>query len=99
MKNTPNVLIVFYTRRGNTSKMAEAVAEGAKNQGADVKLMRIADDVPIDIVKKDDVWYQKHIELEKSILLQIRLPLLKKWENLTLSYLVHLQGLETWHTK
>ena len=66
MKDKPNVLIVFYTRRGNTAKMAEAVAEGARKQEVNVKLMRIADDVPIEIVKKDESWYQKHLELEKK---------------------------------
>ncbi|NIM25947.1 MAG: NAD(P)H:quinone oxidoreductase [Nitrosopumilaceae archaeon] len=66
MKSEPAVLIIFYTRRGNTAKMAEAVAQGAKQEGATIKLMRIADDVPIDIVKKDQIWFEKHQELEKQ---------------------------------
>ena len=66
MKVHPNVLIVFYTRRGNTAKMAEAVADGAKKEGANVKLMRIEDDVPIDIVKRDETWYKIHQELQEQ---------------------------------
>lgn len=35
----PKILILYYSRTGNTQKMAEAVAEGAKGiQGVDVKL-------------------------------------------------------------
>lgn len=66
MKDNPNVLIVFYTRHGNTAKMAEAVAQGARKENANVKLMRIADDVPIDIIRRDEAWHQKHQELEKK---------------------------------
>ena len=36
MKNNPEILIVIYTRRGNTAKMAEAIAEGAKESGGTV---------------------------------------------------------------
>lgn len=35
----PKVLVLFYSRTGNTEKMAQAVAEGARNvQGVDVEL-------------------------------------------------------------
>ena len=60
--------MIFYTRHGNTAKMAEAVAQGSRQENANVKLMRIADNVPTDIIRRDEVWYQKHQELEKNIL-------------------------------
>ena len=66
MKSNPDVLIVFYTRHGNTAKMAEAVAEGCRTEGANIKLMRIADDVPIEIIEKDPVWHEKHQKLEEK---------------------------------
>jgi NAD(P)H dehydrogenase (quinone) len=66
MKINPEILIVFYTRHGNTSKMAEAVAEGARKEGANIKLMRIADDVPIEVIQKDSMWLQKHQRLEEQ---------------------------------
>ena len=46
--------------------MAEAVADGAKNEGANIKLMRIADDVPIEVIQKDSMWLQKHQKLEEQ---------------------------------
>ena len=55
MKINPDVLVVFYTRHGNTAKMAEAIAEGSRKEGANIKLMRIKDDVPIEVIKKDPI--------------------------------------------
>lgn len=66
MKTNPEILIVFYTRRGNTAKMAEAIAEGAKESGGNVKFLRIADDIPMEIVEKDENWLQIHHDLEKK---------------------------------
>lgn len=66
MKINPEILIVFYTRHGNTAKMAEAIAEGSRKEGANTKLARIADDVPMEIIEKDSTWLQKHQELEEQ---------------------------------
>jgi len=43
------ILVVYYSRTGNTKKMAEAVAEGAKSAGGDVTL------APVDKVKAGDL--------------------------------------------
>lgn len=37
------VSIVYWTGTGNTEEMANAVSEGAKNAGADVELLNVAD--------------------------------------------------------
>ena len=67
------------------TKMAESVAEGARNQRANVKLMRIADDVPIENCKKKMMYGTKNIlNWKKRTPLQNPLQLLKKWENLML---------------
>jgi NAD(P)H dehydrogenase (quinone) len=51
-----NVLIVFYSRNGSTEKMAHAVAEGAKSEGADVRLRRARDIVGADVMAKAPGW-------------------------------------------
>ncbi|MFP4687394.1 MAG: flavodoxin family protein [bacterium] len=38
-----NVLVVYYTRTGHTEKMAQIVAEGASEEGAEVALKHIED--------------------------------------------------------
>jgi len=37
------ILVCYYSRTGNTEKMAELVAEGAESEGADVELKKVED--------------------------------------------------------
>jgi NAD(P)H dehydrogenase (quinone) len=52
----PNVLIVFYSRNGSTEKLALAVAEGARAKGAEVRIRRVRDFVPEEIIQKVPGW-------------------------------------------
>ncbi|HEY6392868.1 MAG TPA: NAD(P)H:quinone oxidoreductase [Bryobacteraceae bacterium] len=51
-----NVLIVFYSRNGSTEKMANAVAQGAKAAGAEVRLRRARDIVAPDVMAQAAGW-------------------------------------------
>ena len=47
------ILIVFYNRYGNTARMAEEIAYGAKElDGISVTPKRIADDIPMEVVSR-----------------------------------------------
>lgn len=47
------ILVVFYSMYGHTYRMAQAVAEGAKEvQGAEVELKRVPETVPQEILAK-----------------------------------------------
>mgnify|MGYP001588524493 FL=1 len=37
----PKILVVFYSMTGNTAKLAKAVADGAKEAGAEVRLRQV----------------------------------------------------------
>ena len=51
------ILILFYSRYGNTVKMAEEIAYGAKEMSnASVALRRIADDVPTEVISQNSEW-------------------------------------------
>ena len=51
------IMIVFNSRYGNTARMPEEIAYGAKElDGIAVTLKRIADDIPIEVVSKDPSW-------------------------------------------
>lgn len=51
------ILILFYSRYGNTVKMAEEIAYGAKElPNVSVTLRRIADDVPIEVISQNPDW-------------------------------------------
>jgi NAD(P)H dehydrogenase (quinone) len=59
-----NVLIVFYSRYGNTRALAEAIAEGARQVGdVDVRLRRAADLAPYDIIAQDQRWESARREM------------------------------------
>ena len=51
------ILILFYSRYGNTAKMAEEIAYGAKEvPHTGVSLRRIADDVPAEVISENPEW-------------------------------------------
>lgn len=47
------VLVVYYSRTGNTQAMADAVAEGARASGADVEVKRVDYATIYDLVQAD----------------------------------------------
>jgi NAD(P)H dehydrogenase (quinone) len=52
------VLVVFYSRNGSTEKLAQAVAEGAKEAGAEIRLRRARDIVGPDVMAKAPGWQE-----------------------------------------
>ena len=46
------VLVLYYSAYGHIEKMAEAVAEGAREAGAEVDIKRVPELVPEEIAKK-----------------------------------------------
>jgi NAD(P)H dehydrogenase (quinone) len=51
-----NILIAFYSRNGSTEALANAVADGARAEGAEVRLRRARDIVPAEIQQKVPGW-------------------------------------------
>lgn len=49
------VLVVYYTRSGATERMAELVAEGAKEAGAQVTLKKVQDVRPEELLDYDGI--------------------------------------------
>ena len=64
MSEQPKVLIAFYSRNGSTAALAEAVAEGARAAGADVKLRRVDDIVPEEIIAGVPGWKESRERLK-----------------------------------
>jgi len=48
----PKVLVLYYSAYGHIEKMAEAVAEGAREAGATVDIKRVPELVPEEVAKK-----------------------------------------------
>lgn len=51
-----NVLIAFYSRNGSTEALANAIAEGARSQGAEVRLRRAREVVGPEVMAKAPGW-------------------------------------------
>ena len=49
------ILVVYHSRTGNTAKMADAVASGAKSAGADVVLKKVSDATLEDMLGADGI--------------------------------------------
>ena len=53
----PKILILFYSRTGNTAALADAVAQGAKSvRFAEVDVRRIDDLAPASVIASDAEW-------------------------------------------
>lgn len=51
-----NALIAFYSRNGSTESLASAIAEGARSEGAEVRLRRAREVVSEEIMAKAPGW-------------------------------------------
>lgn len=54
-----NILVVFYSRDGSVEALAKAVAEGARESGAEVRLRRVPDIVPSAVMAKVPGWEER----------------------------------------
>src|SRR3954452_845764 len=53
-----NVLVVFYSRGGETERLAVSIAEGAVRAGARIKLRRAPDIAPEERIAADAAWQE-----------------------------------------
>jgi NAD(P)H dehydrogenase (quinone) len=53
-----NVLIAFYSRNGSTEALANAIAEGARSEGAEVRLRRAREIVGEQVMMKAPGWLE-----------------------------------------
>jgi NAD(P)H dehydrogenase (quinone) len=59
-----NILIAFYSRNGSTAALAQAVAEGAQSQGAEVRLRRVRDIVSPEVIASVPGWAESAARLD-----------------------------------
>jgi len=61
----PNIAVVHYSATGNTLKLATALAEGAREGGAAVRLLRVPELAPRHAIEKNPTWV-RHLDKEES---------------------------------
>lgn len=52
----PNIAVIFYSTYGTNHAVAETAAEAARKAGAEVRLLRVRETAPDDVVKGQDAW-------------------------------------------
>ena len=50
------IAVIFYSTYGTNHAMAEVAAEAARAAGAEVRLLRVAETAPEDVVASQDAW-------------------------------------------
>jgi NAD(P)H dehydrogenase (quinone) len=51
----PKVLVVYYSRSGNTKTMAELISQAVKEEGLEVETKEVEDTAPDDLLKADGI--------------------------------------------
>ena len=71
------VQVIFYSMYGHVWKLAEAIAEGARGAGADVRLLQVAETLPEAVLEKMGAVEAKkafaHVPLADPISLPTRM--------------------------
>jgi NAD(P)H dehydrogenase (quinone) len=52
------VAVIYYSATGNVHKLAQAVEEGAKGRGAEVRLRRVRELAPEGAIKSNPAWHE-----------------------------------------
>lgn len=70
--------IVFYSTYGTNHRMAELAADAAREAGAEVRLLRVAETAPQDVVAGQDAW---KAQLDKMSDIKVATPEDMEWAN------------------
>ncbi|HEY0970323.1 MAG TPA: NAD(P)H:quinone oxidoreductase [Gemmatimonadales bacterium] len=63
----PKVLVLFYSRTGNTARLADAVADGARSvRFTEVDVRRLEDLAADDVVAADEAWSEARERLRRG---------------------------------
>ncbi|KUN06002.1 NAD(P)H dehydrogenase [Streptomyces yokosukanensis] len=58
MSESVNVSIIYYSSTGNVHALAQAAMEGAEKAGAQVRLRKVVETVPQDVINTRQEWVQ-----------------------------------------
>jgi NAD(P)H dehydrogenase (quinone) len=70
--------VIFYTTYGTNHQMAEIAADAARSAGADVRLRRVRETVPDEVVNTQDAW---KAQAEKMKDIAVATPADMEWAN------------------
>ncbi|MDQ2700375.1 MAG: NAD(P)H:quinone oxidoreductase [Actinomycetota bacterium] len=59
--------VVYYSATGHVHKLAQAVAAGAEESGAEVRLRRVAELAPEEVIRSQDAWHEHAMETRETV--------------------------------
>ncbi len=62
-----NIAVIYYSSTGSVHALAEAVAEGAREAGADVRLRRVPELAPEEVIRGQNAWHEHHEATKHSV--------------------------------
>jgi NAD(P)H dehydrogenase (quinone) len=60
------IAVIYYSATGHVHKLADAVAKGAADGGAEVRLRRVAELAPEAVIRRQDAW-REHYEATRTV--------------------------------
>ena len=57
----PNIAVIYYSSTGNVHQLAAALAEGARDAGAEVRLRRVPELAPQEAIDSNPLW-RAHVD-------------------------------------
>jgi NAD(P)H dehydrogenase (quinone) len=54
------IAVIYYSATGHVHKLAEAVATGAADAGSEVRLRRVAELAPEEVIRQQDAWHEQY---------------------------------------
>jgi NAD(P)H dehydrogenase (quinone) len=61
------IAVIYYSATGNVHKLAEAIAEGARETGAEVRLRRVRELAPEDAIQANQAWARHRDETAGAV--------------------------------
>ena len=61
------IAVIYYSATGNVHKLADAIAEGARDTGAEVRLRRVAELAPEEAIQQNQAWARHRDETASSV--------------------------------
>jgi NAD(P)H dehydrogenase (quinone) len=61
------IAVIYYSATGHVHKLAEALAKGAGEAGAEVRLRRVAELAPEEVIRQQDAWHEHYVATLGSV--------------------------------
>ena len=61
------IAVIYYSATGNVHMLAEAIAEGASETGAEVRLRRVPELAPEEAIQQNQLWAKHRDETAETV--------------------------------